>query len=258
MTRGVPAPVSRVLAEAEHRARWLRSPLRPITRAYVRAYGTEVSAGPFAGLRYPRGVLSHITAAVPKLMGAYERELHQALERAIATMPETVVNAGVADGYYAVGLARRLADATVHGFDVESHWRRICSEVAVLNGVAERIRLGQRLDARALSELPLAGALVLIDCDGCEAELFDPHAREALREATVIVETHDHVVAGITDTLLSRFAATHSAQVIGAEPRWISEFPQVGSLPETTYVDRELGITEFRPYQSWLVLTPTG
>jgi hypothetical protein len=250
--------ISRLVGEAEHRARWLRSPLRPVVRAYVRAYGPTVRAGPFAGLRYPEGVISHVTTAVPKLVGSYERELHEAVEHAIEADPSSVITAGSADGYYAVGLARRLPGATVHGFDVEPHWRRICAQVAEENGVRERVVLGERLEGTAFGELPVDGALVVIDCDGCEEDLFsaDPVAR--LAGATVLVETHDHLVPGVTERLLERFAATHSAEVIEAQPRWISEFPEIESLEGVSYVDRELAITEFRPHQRWISFTPRG
>ena len=250
--------ISRLIAEAEHRARWLRSPLRPVVRAYVSAYGTTVRAGPFAGLRYPERVISHVTTAVPKLVGSYERELHEVVERAIEAGPSSVITAGSADGYYAVGLARRLPGATVHGFDVEPHWRRICARVAEENGLRDRVVVGERLEGSAFGELPVDGALVVIDCDGCEEALFRPDSVVRLAGATVLVETHDHLVPGVTDRLLERFAATHSAEVIEAQPRWISEFPEIESLEGVTYVDRELAITEFRPHQRWISFTPRG
>jgi hypothetical protein len=248
--------LSRTVAELEHRARWRRSPLRRVTRAYLAAYGANVKAGPFRGLSYPPGVISHVTTAVPKLMGAYERELHGAIESLLETQPVRVITAGCADGYYAVGIARRLPAATVHAFDLEPHWRRICADVARENGVAERVLIGERLDARVMAELPLDGSLLVIDCDGCEEHLFDAATVRVLSAASVLVETHDVIEPGVTDRLLERFAATHSAAVIDTEPRWISDFPELEALPDLNYVDRELGITEFRPKQRWVVFTP--
>jgi hypothetical protein len=242
--------------EAAHRVRWLRSPMRRITRAYVAEYGLTVRGGPFTGLRYRRVDVSHVTTLVPKLMGSYERELHDPLERLLGSRPSIVANAGCADGYYAVGLARLLPEATVHAFDLEPSWRRICRRVAQTNGVAERVAVGERLDAATLGRMPLAGALVVIDCDGCEDGLFEAETVAALERAAVVVETHDTIVPGVTDRLIERFGATHEAQVIDAEPRWISEFPELEALSDVDYVDRELGIAEFRPRQRWLVLTP--
>jgi hypothetical protein len=247
---------ARWTAEALHRARWLRSPMRRITRAYVAAYGLTVRDGPFAGLRYPRVDVANVTTLVPKLVGSYERELHAALERLLEPRPPLVVNAGCADGYYAVGLALRLPGAIVHALDLEPRWRWICGRLARVNEVPERVAIGERLDAAVLSRLPLEDALVVIDCDGCEDGLFEPETVIALKRAAVIVETHDTIVTGVTSRLRDRFAASHDIEVIEAEPRWISEFPELEQLTGVSYVDRELGITEFRPLQRWLVMTP--
>jgi hypothetical protein len=247
---------SQLVAEVEHRARWLRSPLRPVTRAYVETYGLTVRDGPFAGLCYPAGVISHVTTAVPKLMGSYERELHEVIERVIASRPAAVITAGCADGYYAVGLARRLPGATVYGFDLEPRWRRICRRLAERNGVGGNVEIGELLDGPTLRRLPLGQVFVLIDCDGCEETLFSAETVGQLRACTVVVETHDAIVPGVTERLLERFAASHAADVIEAEPRWISDFPDIETLAGLSYVDRELGITEFRPQQRWVVFTP--
>ena len=87
-------------AQAARRARRVAA----VTRRFVAWHGLTVSGGPFAGLAYPdRAPIS----LVPKLLGIYERELHGAIEAAIRAQPGLIVNVGAADGYYAVGLARR-------------------------------------------------------------------------------------------------------------------------------------------------------
>src|SRR5215218_9023943 len=149
--------VARWTGEARHRAGWLRSPMRRITRAYVASYGLTVRRGPFSGLRYPPADVANVTTLVPKLMGSYERELHVPMERLLEPRPSIVVNAGCADGYYAVGLARRLPEATVHAFDLEPRWRWICGRLARVNGVSERVVIGERLDPAAVEGLSLAG-----------------------------------------------------------------------------------------------------
>ena len=87
-----------------------------VTERFVAWHGLTVSGGPFAGLTYPdREPIS----LVPKLLGIYERELHGAVEAAVLGQPEVIVNVGAADGYYAVGLARRCPSATVHAFEAD-------------------------------------------------------------------------------------------------------------------------------------------
>ena len=55
----------------------------------------------------------------PYQVGSFELELHPAVERIVAERPATVVNVGSAEGYYAVGLAMRLAGARVVGFELD-------------------------------------------------------------------------------------------------------------------------------------------
>ena len=73
----VPAPFKRALGRSRER-RYLRA-LAPIVDEYVAREGLTVQGGPFAGMRYPRQL-----AQVPKLTGAYEFELHEALREWVA------------------------------------------------------------------------------------------------------------------------------------------------------------------------------
>lgn len=51
--------------------------------------------------------------SVPNLVGSYESELHLQIEQLILERPQVVIDVGCAEGYYAVGLAQRLPDATI-------------------------------------------------------------------------------------------------------------------------------------------------
>jgi protein-L-isoaspartate O-methyltransferase len=54
-----------------------------------------------------------------KLLGAYEHSLHDVLLKPVSRQPDPIINVGCAEGYYAVGLARLLPDATVYAFDID-------------------------------------------------------------------------------------------------------------------------------------------
>jgi len=195
------------------------------TRRFVAWHGLTISGGPFAGLRYPdQSALS----LVPKLLGIYERELHQAIEDAIRARPDGIVNVGAADGYYAVGLARRCPAATVVAYESDPAQRELLRRVAAANEVALDIRGAAGPD-------DLAGDLVVMDCEGCERELL---ARPL--DATIIVELHDVFDPGIGDAVIARFADTHEVTVISTGPQ-----PRGGILSEQ------------RPGpMSWAVMTP--
>lgn len=225
-----------------------------------------VQRGPFEGMRYPRrrGDIVHLA----KLLGAYECELHLAVDLLVVRAPTLVVNVGSGDGYYAVGIARLLPEADVVAVDPDPIAQRACRETAELNGMAHRVRFESKLDAAGLQRV-LAGAssaaspniapniapraLCVVDCEGYEDELLDPAQAPALAHADILVETHDFARAGVNARLTERFAATHRVERIAIAARVASAFPELaGEAPATA---RGL-LDEFRHVpQSWLVLT---
>ena len=214
-------------------AAWRARRLAAVTRSFVSWHGLTVSGGPFAGLTYPD---ASAISLIPKLLGIYERQLHRPLEDAIRAGPDVIVNVGAADGYYAVGLARRCPGATVHAFDGDAGQRALLARVAAANGVDLRIGGTATVD-------DVAGALVVVDCDGCEGALLQPGL---LGSATIIVELHDFIEPGIGDVIAARFAATHDVELVPTAP----EPPERGGPVA-------LALSEYRPEpQTWAVMIP--
>ena len=208
-----------------------------LTRDFVAWHGLTVSGGPFAGLSYPDATA---TSLVPKLLGAYERVLHAAVEEAVRAAPELIVNVGAADGYYAVGLARRCPGATVRAFEADAGQRALLTRVAAAN--ATRLEVGGLAGPGDLEALP-PGTLVVMDCEGCERALLQP---ETLRDAAILVELHDFVEPGVSDVIVERFRATHHVTLIETA----SQPPERGSA-------LGLALSEHRPGpMRWAVLRP--
>jgi hypothetical protein len=206
---------------------WRSRRVAAVTRRFVAWHGLTVSGGPFAGLVYPN---REPLTLVPKLLGIYERELHPAIDGAIAAQPGVIINVGAADGYYAVGLKRRCPDATVIAYEADEQQRELCRRVAAANDV--------QIDLRgAAGPGDLAGAaLVVMDCEGCERALLEPPL-----DATVIVELHDFLDPGL-DAVTQRFAGTHDLEIVPTGPQ----------PPH-----RELALSEYRPGpMRWAVMRP--
>ena len=248
--------VKRAYADRMHMLRWRRSPAARITRKFVARYGLTVQQGPFAGMRYPESAVGRGELVVPQLLGAYERELHPAFERVVARGYEQVVDVGASDGYYAVGLALKMPATQVHAFEMNDFPARVCRALAEENGVADRVTLRGLADLEALRALPERDSFVLCDCEGCEDELMDPDAVPLLRRSDLIVELHEFAVPDIQATIERRFGATHDIEIVPTDKRYIGEFPKLMDLPGVTYMDREIGVSEFRPVpMKWAVLT---
>ncbi|MBX9585382.1 MAG: class I SAM-dependent methyltransferase, partial [Gemmataceae bacterium] len=160
----------------------------------VRTHGVRVRAGPFAGLEFVGA--SAEGCHVPKLLGTYEGEPHRYVEAAAATGYEDVVNVGCAEGYYAVGLARRCPAARVHAFDTNAAARRACRELAGRNGVADRVAVGGLFAPEAFRGFRGRRALFVIDIEGHEDGLLGAVDPGDLAGFDLIVECHDGLRPG--------------------------------------------------------------
>src|SRR5947209_15685441 len=79
--------------------------------------GLVVQNGPFTGMQYVERSIG--SSLMPKLLGSYEANLQPVIEEIIRRAPATIVNVGCGEGYYAVGLARRLPHARVYAFEAD-------------------------------------------------------------------------------------------------------------------------------------------
>jgi precorrin-6B methylase 2 len=217
---GVRAVLSKVAPEwaTDRHQRWrerrlLRRAGR-VGRMFRERHDSVVRHGPFAGLRYPDDLIQ-----VPKLLGTYELELHAAVERLIARDPRTIVNVGAGEGYYAVGLARRLPRARVLAFDIDAAAQRQCLGLAELNGVEDRVTVSGECVPALLADLPRSDVALIVDCEGCELGLLRPDEVPSLRDWTILVELHDFIDPDTSDIIVERFAQTHHVELIEAQSR---------------------------------------
>lgn len=212
-----------------------------------------VRAGPFAGLAYPTDRLADVDAPVAKLVGCYEREIADVFTEELQKGTEVFVDVGSADGYYAVGMAVQNPRMTTHAYDLSRSARRLCADVAELNGVGDRVRIGRRCDADELARLPLDGALLLCDIEGGEAEFFDARTVGLLRRTRVVVEAHDGGHRGLGRQVARAFEHSHVARVVLPQPREPND-PRLNDWPES---DLAIAMTESRrPGDHWLDLVP--
>jgi hypothetical protein len=196
------------------------------------------------------------------LLGTQEIELHDAIEQILSPDYATIINIGAADGYYALGLARRLPRACVLAFEADPSHHKQLNASSRANGVAERIFVRgfcTQHDLRAALATVRKPALVFSDIEGGEVDLLDPGSIGALRGVDLLIETHDQYVENCTDILTSRFSSSHDVQQFSGRPRAASDFPThalpllARVFPETTV---ELMNERRKTPQQWLLLTP--
>jgi hypothetical protein len=237
----------------------LPNSLRPpvyLTNLARRKSGGVVVSGPFAGLRYVDR--SFGGAYIPRLLGIYERELAPCIEEICRQSPRVLVNVGAAEGYYAIGFARRLPNARVLAYESSAAARAALFKMSVINSVRDRVEIHKLCTPELLADLAARHprATFVIDVEGGEVGLLrDP---TPFSKASILLELHEFVVDGVTKTITDRFENTHKVNLIWQQPRQSSEFPwktlYTRLLPQ---VYRDWAVSEWRSIRmSWLWMSP--
>jgi hypothetical protein len=226
----------------------------PPTRSFVEEHGLQVRHGPLQGMFYLPGLEATSGDLVAKLLGAYEAELHPALEQWIAAGPARVIDVGSAEGYYAIGLAHAIPGATVYAYDIDAAARARCAQLAALNDATDRVVIEGECTPQTLNDHPESGVALLSDCEGYERILLDPVIAPRLASWRILVELHEFLDPGITETLRDRFAQTHDVEVIEGVERDGTAYEELASVEPAA---RRALLSENRPgAMRWMALTP--
>lgn len=230
-------------------AKW-RSAL--IQNTLLTHHGTVVMDGPFKGMRF----LPHSAEGchIPKLLGCYEQPLVPHVERAVVSGYGTVLNIGCAEGYYAVGMARRMPASRVMAFDLNPRAQETCKQLAHENDVSSRVQVAGAFRLADFAAFTAQRVLVLCDIEGAERELLDPAAAPALAGMDLIVESHECLVPGVTKTLIDRFESTHEITTVDDDGQRQLASPPTWFL-QLAHLDQLLSTWEWRSGPTpWLVM----
>jgi len=183
-----------------------------ISNTIIESHETNVMQGPMQGLDYVATASEGCLAA--RLIGCYEQPLLPFIEDAIGTDYINVVNIGCADGYYAVGMARRMPKSKMWAYDINPAAQDACRQLAQKNEVSDRIEIGALFGPENFAQFSNEKTLVMCDIEGAEQELLDPQLAPDLVGMDIIVESHECIISGLTQTLLDRFSKTHEIKLI--------------------------------------------
>lgn len=227
------ADVARLSDSLRLLAKW-RSAL--LQDAWLQREGNIVKSGPFAGMQLSQrsGEGCHIA----KLIGIYEQPLWPVLERVLREAHDLVLNVGAAEGYYAIGMARRMPGTPVIAHESNPAAREILARLIELNGVSERVTPRGLLQPAELSDLKDRRILLVCDMEGGETDLLSGSVPKSLRYSDLIVETHDtQSRPRIAAELARRFEETHEVTSIADSgmrdfeaPEWFMRLPHLDQL----------------------------
>ena len=215
----------KVWFDPDYRERCLWEHDRQLGRLVYESTGGVVMGGPFTGLRYVDSAMGSMLG--PKLLGTYEKELNPTIEQIVARGYRTVINIGAGEGYYAIGLAKRIPGARVICYEALEKNRPQIRTLSELNGVSERIEIRGLCTAELLAETleTVEDVLIVCDVEGAEVDILKPDIAPKLREADVLIEMHDLTIKGISPEIRRRFHTSHVIENIWTEPRTQQDWP---------------------------------
>ena len=200
---GDPTP-QKLNAALRHLSKW-RAKL--IENTLTAQNGTTIASGPFTGMIYD--VPASEGGRVPRLLGAYDQSLIPIIEDIVQAAPPLIIDVGCAEGYYAVGLARRLPDSIIWARDIDEVAQERATALAKTNHVSNRVKVGGKLTHADFDICRAQDTTIICDIEGAEDSLLDPERAKGLRRANILVEVHENILPGLTEKIAQRFAPTH-------------------------------------------------
>lgn len=178
---------------------------------------TSVISGPFKGMKYIS--VSTGSKLYPKILGSYEKELEEIVQKLIDREYLKMINVGAAEGYFSVGFAMKNTNITVVAYEMENKGRENIKALAALNDVSDKIEIRGECTVAELNKTVTPGVLIVMDVEGAEDFLLDPQTCPSLLEADVLLEVHDNKVPGVESRIRDRFRGTHYIEEVDALPR---------------------------------------
>lgn len=223
-----------------------------IQNSLLAEQGTLVMQGPLKGLDFlPQSAEG---CHIAKLLGCYEQPLQIFIENAIQKKYATILNIGCAEGYYAVGMARRMPNTQVLAYDLNPKAQNVCAQLAQKNAVTAQVSIGGLFMPADFAVHAGKNVLLMCDIEGAERELLNPQVSPALQSMDIIVESHECLTAGVTQLLTDRFKATHDITLVQDDgQRQLEKPPQW--FVNLAHLDQLLATWEWRSGPTpWLVM----
>lgn len=213
----------------------------------------KVVSGPFKGLKF-----SQRFPTKPMLLGVWEKEISfiwNSLENF-----KCIIDVGAAEGFYAVGLARKYPDKQIYAYEMNPSTKSLLEEVTSDN-LVKNIEIRGKCEYSDLRDLgvKLRDSLIIMDCEGYELELLNNLSPSILKNTSMMVELHEMYAPGCTDELKERFSSTHIIQEIEGQHRCIHDWPKKLKLLRYLYPKELLldFMDEGRPYpMNWFYMKP--
>lgn len=203
---------------------------------------SKVMSGAFSGMFLDTSAVSWGDGDISKkLLGIYEEELNDIIEKFVGSNPNRIVNLGCAEGYYAVGMKIRCPNAQVFAVDISDKALNCTLINANLNNIS--------LNLKKQPPNPNTRDLWIIDIEGGEFQMLDNP--EVWKGVDIIVEMHEWTNRYMRDIFKSKFEQSHKITMINQGSRNPNKFEFLRHFSDH---DRWLLMSENRPeMMTWMI-----
>ncbi len=235
--------------------RWLWNFLfRSCKYIVLRRLNGTIASGLFKGMHFTTSDLS--STPMPKILGTYEKEIQEVLEKWNHENFNRFINIGGAEGFYAIGIAKQFNVEEVIVYEMLKEGQAMIRMIGEQNHLLSGVRIYSKCEEHDLYEVcdEHANDLVLIDVEGAEIELLSSRVVGKLRNSTVVVEAHDFKVTDCTNIVRTMFSSTHVTKITSSKVRMKKDFPLSYPLPKAIKLAM---MDERRPeIMNWIIASP--
>lgn len=217
----------------------------------------KVLNGVFKGLQYHSLDITE-SALVPKIIGSYEYQLQPWFSQIVNTNYSDIIDVGSAEGYYAIGLAKKMPKTIVHCYDINEKDIEFSKHMAKINNVTN-LTWNTYCNDKTLIDFNYKGrTLIICDCEGYELELFTQNVIDSCKHTDFLIELHDIRNPVISSQILSRFQFTHSFKIVNNKD---VDYSLLEGLQKLSPKEKRFAICEHRGgvfrniYMEWVFLT---
>jgi hypothetical protein len=220
----------------------------------------KVLNGVLKGLQYPSLDITE-AALAPKIVGSYEYQLQPWLSQIIKSDYSDIINVGSAEGYYAVGLAKKMPNTLIHCYDINKKDIEFSKQMAKTNNVSNLTWNTFCSEATLLNFAYRGKTLIICDCEGYELKLFTKAVIDKCKQFDFLIELHDVINPIISSQILSSFQFTHTLNIVNNKN---VDYSMLDGLQTLSPKDREFALLEHRGglykniFMEWVYLISKG
>jgi len=226
-------------------------------------HNNSVIYGPYKGMFFSENNHWGIGDLGPKIIGLYEFEVQNKLIDLVSNFKiENFVNIGAAEGYHAIGIAKKTRIQNFVLYEIDKKGQEILKENILKNELKKNIKIENKANLNSIYELnkklDFSKTLFLIDIEGYELELFNDEILGLLKNSFLIIENHRFLLSKTKQIkyqeLVNKFDDSFNVELVSNTGRNISQINEIRNFSENELM---MISSESRPkMMEWFVLTP--